>query len=495
MANIRKQAIISSILVYAGFLVGAINIYLYTKNGSFTEAEFGLTRLFFDVAQNFYAFGSLGFIAVMYKFYPYYKDNLPRRENDLLTWGLLSAFIGFIVLVILGLVFEPMVVRKFSQRSALFVQYYHWIFPFAFGMLFFSMLEGYAWALQKTVVSNFLKETGLRLITTIIISLNLFGIINFTQFVQLFAFMYLFIFLALLVYLISIGHFHITFKISRVTKKFWKKMATMQSLIFGGIVIGSLGQTIDGILIASLKGLSSAGIYTLAQYVANLVQVPQRSIQSISTGVLAQAWKDKNYPEINRIYSRSCINLLLMALFIFGNIILNVKEAITILGIQANYLTGLEVMMVLGLVRLVDAGTGVNGTIIATSNYWKFDFISGVVMLTILIPLNYYLIVHYGIVGSAYAQLIAYTIYNFIRFEFLRRKFGFQPFNQKTVVALLLGFAALAIAYFLCASIESWLGIFSRCFVFSALMIAGVFYFELTPDAMQLYYKWKERKR
>lgn len=495
MANIRKQAIISSILVYAGFLVGAINIYLYTKNGSFTEAEFGLTRLFFDVAQNFYAFGSLGFIAVMYKFYPYYKDNLPRRENDLLTWGLLSAFIGFIVLVILGLVFEPIVVRKFSERSALFVQYYHWIFPFAFGMLFFSMLEGYAWALQKTVVSNFLKETGLRLITTIIISLNLFGIINFTQFVQLFAFMYLFIFLALLVYLISIGHFHITFKISRVTKKFWKKMATMQSLIFGGIVIGSLGQTIDGILIASLKGLSSAGIYTLAQYVANLVQVPQRSIQSISTGVLAQAWKDKNYPEINRIYSRSCINLLLMALFIFGNIILNVKEAITILDIQANYLTGLEVMMVLGLVRLVDAGTGVNGTIIATSNYWKFDFISGVVMLTILIPLNYNLIVHYGIVGSAYAQLIAYTIYNFIRFEFLRRKFGFQPFNQKTLFALLLGFAALAIAYFLCASIESWLGIFSRCIVFSALMIAGVFYFELTPDAMQLYYKWKERKR
>jgi O-antigen/teichoic acid export membrane protein len=481
--------------MYAGFLVGAINIYLYTKNGSFTQEEFGLTRLFFDVAQNFYAFGSLGFIAVMYKFYPYYKANLARSENDLLTLGLLSALIGFIVLVILGLVFEPLVVRKFSQRSALFVHYYHWIFPFAFGMLFFSMLEGYAWALQKTVISNFLKETGLRLITTVIICLNLFGVISFTQFIQLFAFMYLFIFVALLVYLISIGHFHITFSISRVTKKYWKKMATMQSLIFGGIVIGSLGQTIDGILIASLKGLSSAGIYTLAQYVANLVQVPQRSIQSISTGVLAQAWKDKNYSEINRIYGRSCINLLLMALFIFGNIILNVKEAITILGIQANYLTGIEVMMVLGMVRLVDAGTGVNGTIIATSNFWKFDFISGVIMLTILIPLNYFLIVNYGIVGSAYAQLIAYAIYNFIRFEFLRQKFGFQPFNLKTVYALLLGFVALAIAYLLFNTMEGWTGIFSRCILFSVLMVAGVFYFELTPDAMQLYYKWKERRK
>jgi len=480
--------------MYAGFLVGAVNIYLYTKNGSFTQAEFGLTRLFFDVAQNFYAFGSLGFIAVMYKFYPYYKDNLPRKENDLLTWGLLSAFVGFIILVILGLVFEPLVVRKFSERSALFVHYYHWIFPFAFGMLFFSMLEGYAWALQKTVVSNFLKETGLRIITTLIICLNLFGVISFTQFIHLFAFLYLSIFFILLVYLISIGHFVITFKISRVTKKFWKKMVTMQSLIFGGIVIGSLGQTIDGILIASLKGLSSAGIYTLAQYVANLVQVPQRSIQSISTGVLAQAWKDKNYPEINRIYGRSCINLLLMALFIFGNIILNVKEAITILGIQADYLTGIEVMMVLGLVRLVDAGTGVNGTIIATSNFWKFDFFSGVIMLAILIPLNYFFIMHYGILGSAYAQLIAYSIYNFIRFEFLRQKFGFQPFNSKTVQALLLAFIALALPFYVMHNIEGWLGIISRCATFSVLMIAGVFYFELTPDAMQLYYKWKEKK-
>ena len=253
-------------------------------------------------------------------------------------------------------------------------------------------------------------------------------------------------------------------------------MVTMQSLIFGGIVIGSLGQTIDGILIASLKGLGSAGIYTLAQYVANLVQVPQRSIQSISTGVLAQAWKDKNYPEINRIYSRSCINLLLMALFIFGNIILNVKEAITILGIQADYLTGIEVMMVLGLVRLVDAGTGVNGTIIATSNFWKFDFFSGVIMLAILIPLNYFFIMQYGILGSAYAQLIAYSIYNFIRFEFLRQKFGFQPFNSKTVQALILGFAALAIPFYVMHNIEGWLGIISRCATFSLVMIAGVFY-------------------
>ena len=72
MANIRKQAITSSILLYIGFVIGAINICLYTKNGVFTEAQFGLTRLFFDFSTNIYAFSSLGAISFFYKFYPYY---------------------------------------------------------------------------------------------------------------------------------------------------------------------------------------------------------------------------------------------------------------------------------------------------------------------------------------------------------------------------------------------------------------------------------------
>lgn len=493
MGTIRKQTIVSSLLVYLGFFVGAFNIYLYTKNGSFTEAEFGLTRLFFDIAQNFYAFGSLGFIAVMYKFYPYYKDHLPHKKNELLTIALSLAFIGFIILVFLGWVFEPLVVRKFSERSSLFINYYYWVFPFAFGMLFFSVLEGYSWAIQKTVVSNFLKETGLRIATTLLIFLYYFKWIDYSTFIQCFSFLFLFIFLLLLFYLISIGQFSLHFSISKVTKKYWKKMLSMQSLIFGGIVIQALGQTIDGILIASLKGLSSAGIYTLAQYAANLIQVPQRSIQSISTGVLSQAWKDKNYPEINRIYQRSCINLLLLALFIFGNIWLNVKEAMQIFDIQESYQTGIQIILILGIVRLIDAGTGVNGIVIGTSIYWRFDFLSGVLMLGILIPCNYYFIKAFDIIGAAYAQLISYSIYNFIRWNFLRKKFSFQPFTLKNLYALICAAFAFFTTYLLFNDLAGWLGLIIRTLSFSVQMVVAIFWFNLTPDAMQLYYVAKEK--
>ena len=148
----------------------------------------------------------------------------------------------------------------------------------------------------------------------------------------------------------------------------------MQALIYGGTMIASVAATIDSFIIAKFQGLGVVAVFGLAQYAANLVQVPQRSLQSISAGVLSRAWKDKNMPEIERIYQRSCINLLLIALFIFGNLWLNVYQGMEVLQIQKEYEAGMGVIFVLGMVRIIDAGTGLNNMVINTSTFWKFDF-------------------------------------------------------------------------------------------------------------------------
>lgn len=487
MGSIRKQTIISSILVYIGFFIGLINIYFYTRNGSFTPEQFAMTRIFFDFAQIMFAFGSLGVIPLIYKFYPYYKDNLEGRKIDLMTWALVASFAGFLLILLGGWYFEPLFVRKFSANSKLVVDYYFWLFPFAMGMLFFSVIESFCWAVQRSVVSNFLKETGLRILTTVIILLFYCKVITFHYFVYLFSFQYLVIFGVLLGYLYKNGHLHFTFTVSRVTKKFWKKIVGMQVLIFSGTIIAAVAATIDSLIIASVKGLAATGIFVFAQYAANLIQVPQRSIQAISASVLSRAWKDKDYKEINRIYERSCINLLLMALFIFGNLWLNVSDGIAVLNIQQDYKDGLGVMFVLGMVRIIDAGTGLNAMVINTSTFWKFDFYSGVVLLAFRLPLTYYLIKTYGIIGSAFAELAAYSVYNFIRFEFLRRKFAMQPFTLKTLYSILLAAGAYAVCFWGMKDIHGWSGIFLRVGTFSIIMIAGIFYWKLTPDAGQLY--------
>ena len=490
MSTIRKQAITSGLLLYVGFLIGALNIYFYTKNGTFTEGQFGLTRLFLDFGQNISAFASLGTLSVLYKFYPYFNDNLENKENDLLTWVLLTSLIGFIVILSVGIFNEPYMIRKFSKGSQLFLDYYYWVFPFGFGMLFFSVLESFSAVLKKTIFSNFLRETLLRIFTTLLIGLYYLKLINFSWFIYLFSFLYLFIFVVLLIYIIRLKKFNITFKISRVTKKFWRKMIWMQALIFSGTIIATLGQTVDGIFISGLVNISAAGIFTLAQYMANLVQVPQRSLQAISIGVISQAWKDKNVAEVNRVYCRSCINMLLASLFIYGNVVLNASATIHALNLKASYLSGIDAMMILGLVRIIDAGTGVNGIVIITSSHWRFDFISGIIMILLIIPTNYMLINRYGILGSAYAQLISFSIYTYIRFEFIRRKFKMQPFDMKTVISILLTIAAFGISYWIGGFFVRWVSIVVKSILFSSMMITGILYFHLSPDAIQLWDKW-----
>ena len=77
MSNIRRQSIISSGVVYIGFVVGLLNIYFFTKQDLFLSSQYGLTTIFIAIATLMMAFSTLAMPSYIFKFYPYYKDNLP----------------------------------------------------------------------------------------------------------------------------------------------------------------------------------------------------------------------------------------------------------------------------------------------------------------------------------------------------------------------------------------------------------------------------------
>src|ERR1039457_7577755 len=118
MSQIRRQSIISTIFVYAGFFIGFINTYLFTRQGSpFTTSQYGLTSIFIAVGNIMFAFANMGMISTINKFYPYYNDNLPKKKNDLLTWALIISIVGFIVVIVVGYLLKDLVTRKFGERS------------------------------------------------------------------------------------------------------------------------------------------------------------------------------------------------------------------------------------------------------------------------------------------------------------------------------------------------------------------------------------------
>ena len=448
MSQIRRQSIISTLLVYVGFAVGFINTYFFTRQGFFSESQYGLTALFINIANLMFAFANFGMLSTVYKFYPYYNDNLEKKKNDLFTWALVVSVAGFVIVTLAGLFFKDLVIRKFG-RSPELLQYYLWIFPFGFSYLLFSILEVFAWNLKKSIFTTFLREVMFKGLTTILIFLFVFKFIKtFDLFIKLYSFTYGFVAICLLVFLIRSKQFYLTFSISRVTKKFYKKILSLVSLVyFGGIVL-MIAQVIELLVIASLVGSAAAGIYALGSVVAGLVQAPQRGAVAASIPVLSQAWKDKDLEKISLIYQRSGINLLIASLGIFLIVWLNYTDAVTVFHLKAGYLQSEWIFFFLGLAKVIDLGTGVNSTIIGTSVYWRFELISGMILVAVIIPLNYFLVKKLGIVGAGCSNIISFTIYNAIRIIFLRRKFNMHPFSMKTIYAIILASFCYFVCYF-----------------------------------------------
>src|SRR4030095_11965078 len=117
MSNIRRQSIISSVVIYIGFAIGLLNIYLFTKQGLFTDPQFGLYNAFIAIATIMMAFANLAMPSYIYKFFPYYSEHLSPKKNDLLTRALVISTIGFSLVIIAGIIFKDFVVRKYIEHS------------------------------------------------------------------------------------------------------------------------------------------------------------------------------------------------------------------------------------------------------------------------------------------------------------------------------------------------------------------------------------------
>jgi O-antigen/teichoic acid export membrane protein len=489
MGHIRRLSIFSSLVIYLGFVIGAFNMYLFVKEGNFTPQEYGLTRLFNDIGIIFFSFAMLGVQSYIFKFQPFYKQNLSKKENDQPALSFVIATIGFILVVIAAIFFEPLFIQKFSKKSSLLITYYFWMLPFTFGILYFTLLESFAWFHQKSILTNFLKEIGIRLIQSVLILLYLFHALSFDLFIKLFSLTYIVIAIILFAYMIYTKKIEFNFRLSRVTKKFYKKIASLMSLVYFSLIVSTISLYIDTLIIGSIseRGLIDVGIFTLASFIATTIQVPQRGIISAVIPVLSNSWKSKDYKEISRLYSRTSINLLLVALFIFFLIWMNINDAFAVLQIDSNYELGKNVVLILGISKIIDAGTGVNSQIIATSNYWKFETMSGILLIAISIPLNYFLVKAYGINGAAISNLIAFIIYNIVRLYFIWHKFKMQPFTGKTLLALVVPSTIYLLCYFAFNQFSGWGAIFIRSAVFSGLFVASLFYFKMTPDVHQLW--------
>lgn len=485
MGIVKRQGIKASILVYIGFALGAINLLVLFPQ-LFSAEQVGLTRVLTSTTITFAQLCLLGLPAVIIKFYPYYKDHAKDR-SDLMFWSSMIAIVGFILMSTLSWFFYPDIVRYFSKKSPLLSEYFYLTFIGGFFMVAYTIFETYSRSNLRNVLPVFLKEVGLRIYTALLVLLYALGFINYHEFIWLFS-VYFGIACVIMIYDLSrlkLLKFHAT--TTRLTKRIKGKMFAYGSFIYGGGLFGIIADNVDTFLIAGISGLQSTGVFTVAAYISTILEVPRRTISGVATPILAQSWKDKDYKNIQYLYEKTSLNQLIFGITIFLGVWLNIDDLFSFL--PAAYADGKYVVLIMSFARIIDLGCGINGEMLTTSNMWRFSFYTQVVFIGLSIPTNYFLISSFGIVGSAYSNLIAYTAFNSIRFVYIYKKFNMQPFSINTLYVFLIGFATYLIVAFIPLSGYRLLDITIRGALVLLLMGVPVLKFKLSED---IYILWHQ---
>ena len=490
MGTIQKQSINSSLFILLGFIIGAINILILFPR-FFTPAEIGLTRAIIDISLTLSVLCTLGSLPVIYKFFPFYNDYTGIEKNDLPMITAIACAIGFTITCLVGYFAKDFIIRKLG-KSPEFASFFYTVYPYTFFLLLFMWLEVFGWCLKKTALTNFLRETAIRILTTILILLFAFKVIDLQLFIHLFCLLYLLPAVVLLITLIRSGKWKLNIiPLSSVTKRLKKRMFTFSMFLFGVQFLNVLARTNDTFLVIGLRGLAETGIFSIALYVSAGMEIPQRSLTSISIPILAESWKNKDMQRISSIYAKSVSNLLVIALAMFGLIWLNIHNLVSFLNHLAskgggNYEVISSLVFVMGLSKVLDLSTGVNGQIIGTSNYWRFDFYTNVFYTVLSIPLNFVLIKYFGLMGLAYSNLIALSLYNSSRYIFLYKKFGMQPYQLKHLIVLVICLCIYAGIHYLPQASNLYLDILFRSCLFVLLFAPVVYITKVAPDLIKI---------
>ena len=473
-----------------GFLIGAVNLLVLFPL-FFSKNDQGLVRAMLDIGATLSVFCTLGTLPVIYKFYPFYNHYLGPKKNELPFITLMINLIGFGILLIIGWQQKDFIIRKLGKSPSL-AQYFNYVYPYTFFLLIFYWLEAFAWGLRKGVYSNFLRETLIRILTTLLIIAFGLKYIDLAVFLTLFSLLYVIPSILLLINLIQSQQFSFkSLQISSVTKRLKGKMFSFALFVFAGQFFNLLARTNDTFLIVGLRGLNDAAIFAIATYVSAILEIPQRSLNSISIPVLATSWKNKDFANIKHIYHKSVSNLLAIGLLLFGLIWLNTDNLVNFLNWVSNKEAGgydaiSKLIFILGLAKLIDLATGVNSQIIGTSNFWKFDFFTNLFYILLSLPLNYYLIKNYNLEGLAYSNLIALCLYNSIRFLFLYKKFKLQPYTYKHGLFLVLSIGLILLVHQIPSVNNIVANIFLQSSVFGISFYLLVSWMNPAPEALEI---------
>ena len=485
MGIVQKQGISVAFVSFVGVVIGALNTLFVFPNVLGAERH-GLVMLILAIATVIAQFAHLGIPNTIIRFFPYLKDH----KKYIYRLALQIPLMSIALLVIGAFLFGDWFFQSYAQKNALFDQYQPFLLPLVASLVFFEVLLSISRSELKTVFPAVLREFVLRLMTLLLLGAYFMNWIDFDQFIYYWLAIYGLNVFLLCAYLLSSNYLKLEFGFPLLPENSLAK----KMLHYGGITLltssaAILVNRIDVLMLGHYLKIENVAFYTVAFFMASLIEIPARSILQIVKPLLAKAWSDGDVNEIATLYRKTSINQMIIGLLLFIGIWMSIDDVLTF--VPEKYQGIQMVFFYVGLAKLIDVSAGVNGTIIATSDKYRFDLYINLFLILVTVITNVIFIPKYGIEGAAMATALALFIHNVVKTLVLYSFYKIQPFQIASFKLIAIGFATFFLVRVIPVDVieVTWLRILLRSLLITGLFTFAVVGFSISEDVNTLYKK------
>jgi len=485
MGIVIRQSIYSSIISYAGVVIGYINLlYLYPKFLS-TE-QIGLFRTIQDAAILFSPFAQFGLSQTIIRFYPQLARD-KKSSHSFISLMSLLALVGFALFFLLFKIFESSLLAYFQDNAPEIIQYANLVLWLTLILVMVAVMEAFSRSLLKTVVPNLLREVMARLFLSVLVLLYFTETISFDQFILGSVISYLIWLLILMFYLWQQGELSLQTNFNSLDQKKLPELVKYSLLSFAGMAGLILIGKIDSMMVSAMIGFSANAIYTTAFYMATVIEIPKRALSQIAMPLISRAFERNDIKEVASLYRKTSINQLIIGSLLLIGVWINLDSLFALMPKGEVFAVGKWVVIIVGAGKLVDMLFGPSSEIIVLSKYFKFNIVLILILAVLIVVSNNLLIPRYGIVGAAWGAAFALVSFNAIKYLFIYSKYKIQPFGINTLKVLIIASIVLTANYFSYRSDSIMLDILLRSALTTLLYSGLILITKVSPEANELH--------
>ncbi len=420
MGVIAKQSIRGTIVTYLGIAVGIVTTF-FVLTRFLTAEEIGLTRVLIDAAMLFIGLAQLGTNASIIRFYPYFKEKDSEEDHGFFFWALVVPFVGFLIFATVYWACRAPLGAWFGDKSPLFVEYYYFVLPLAFFMLYQAICESTCNVLMRIVLPRGVRELWVRVGLLALYLLYAFRIISMDGLVIGICVNYAIAAVINLSYFFSLKKINLRpdWSFLRANKNLVRRYLTYTGFLIISAVTSVLAPTLSSFFVTAKMGLDSTGIFAIATYMAVMVSVPNRSVSAIASPQLARAIKEQNQDECSFLVRQVTRNMLLVGGLILLTMWVNIDLIFHILPNGATFATAKYIVLILGVSQLIMATFSICLNTLNYSRYYAFSLLLSLILTVSALLLNNYLIPIWGMEGAAASNLLSYGLYYLLGMAFV----------------------------------------------------------------------------